>query len=150
MSFIEGNDCILKWNGEPIACLTSNSLSENLSFLNTSGRTASGALTVIPVANSYVINFDAVFVSDSDMSWDDLSLLARSMQLGTWEMTGINDSGFGYLSGLDVTADSGGIITFTGQIIGYGVIVPADTVYSVWYQDVDVYVDNGGKYVFLN
>ena len=147
---INGNDCILLWNGEPIACLTSNSLSENVSFLNTSGRTASGALAVIPVANSYVIDFSAVFVSDLNMSWDDLSLLARSMQLGEWEMTGINDSGFGYLSNLEIIADSGGIITFSGQIIGYGVIVPPDTVYSVWYQDVDTYVDNGGKYVFLN
>ena len=147
---INGNDCILLWNGEPIACLTSNSLSENVSFLNTSGRTASGALAVIPVANSYVIDFSAVFVSELNMSWADLSLLARSMQLGEWEMTGINDSGFGYLSNLEIIADSGGIITFSGQIIGYGVIVPPDTVYSVWYQDVDTYVDNGGKYVFLN
>lgn len=150
MTFIEGNDCILKWNGEPIACLTSNSLSENLSFLNTSGRTASGALSVIPVANSYIMSFDGIFVSDANMSWTDLSLLARAMQLGEWELTGLDLMSFGYLSGLDVVADSGGIITFTGQIIGYGVIVPSDTVYSVWYQDVDVYVDNGGKYVFLN
>lgn len=147
---INGNDCILLWNGEPIACLTSNSLSENVSFINTSGRTASGALSVIPVANSYVIDFSAVFVSDLNMSWADLSLLARSMQLGEWEMTGINDSGFGYLSNLEIISDSGGIITFSGQIIGYGVIVPPDTVYSVWHQDVDTYVDNGGKYVFLN
>jgi hypothetical protein len=150
MNFIDSNDCILKWNGEPIACLTSNNLSENLSFINTSGRTAKGALTVIPVANSYTISFDAVFVSDLSMSWEDLSLATRLMQLGDWEMTGVDLMGFGYLSGLDVIADSGGIITFTGQIIGYGVIVPSDTVYQVWYQDVDVFVDNGGKYVFLN
>ena len=150
MNFIDSNDCILKWNGEPIACLTSNNLSENLSFINTSGRTAKGALTVIPVANSYTISFDAVFVSDLSMSWEDLSLATRSMQLGDWEMTGVELMGFGYLSGLDIISDSGGIITFTGQIIGYGVIVPSDTVYQVWYQDVDTYVDNGGKYVFLN
>ena len=150
MSFIDSNDCILKWNGEIIACLTSNNLSENLSFINTSGRTQAGALTVIPVANSYTISFDAVFVSDLSMSWEDLSLASRSMQLGDWEMTGVELMGFGYLSGLDIIADSGSIITFTGQIIGYGVIVPSDTVYSVWYQDVDTYVDNGGKYVFLN
>jgi hypothetical protein len=150
MNFIDSNDCILKWNGEPIACLTSNNLSENLSFINTSGRTAKGALAVIPVANSYTISFDAVFVSDLSMSWEDLSLATRSMQLGDWEITGVDLMGFGYLSGLDVVANSGGIITFTGQIIGYGVIVPSDTVYNVWYQDVDVFVDNGGKYVFLN
>jgi hypothetical protein len=150
MSFIDSNDCILKWNGEIIACLTSNNLSENLSFINTSGRTQAGALTVIQVANSYTISFDAVFVSDLSMSWKDLSLAVRSMQLGDWEMTGVDLMGFGYLSGLDIIADSGGIITFTGQIIGYGVIVPSDTIYSVWYQDVDTYVDNGGKYVFLN
>lgn len=147
---INGNDCILKWNGEPIACLTSNNLSETLAFINTSGRTAKGALSVIPVANSYVISFEAVFVSDLSMSWADLSLATRAMVLGDWEMTGVDLIGYGYLSGLDVISDSGGIITFTGQIIGYGLIVPSNTVYSVWYQDVDTYVDNGGKYVFLN
>jgi hypothetical protein len=150
MSFINSNDCILKWNGNPIACLTSNNLSENLSFINTSGRTEKGALTVIPVANSYTISFDAVFVSDLEMSWQDLSLAVRSMQLGDWEMTGVDLMGFGYLSSLDIVADAGGIITFTGQIIGYGEIVPSNTVYQVWYQDVDTFVDNGGKYVFLN
>jgi len=147
---INGNDCILKWNGEPIACLTSNNLSETLAFINTSARTLKGALSVIPVANSYTISFEAVFVSDLSMSWADLSLATRAMVLGDWEMTGVDLIGYGYLSGLDVISDSGGIITFTGQIIGYGLIVPSNTVYSVWYQDVDTYVDNGGKYVFLN
>lgn len=147
---MNGNDCILKWNGEIIACLTSNNLSESLQFLNTSGRTAKGALTVIPVANSYVIDFDAVFVSDLSMSWEDLSLATRAMVLGDWEMTGVELMGYGYLSSLNVVSNSGGIITFSGQIIGYGEIVPTDTIYNVWYQAVDTYVDNGGKYVFLN
>ncbi len=147
---MNGNECILVWNGDPIACLTSNNLSENLSFLNTSNRTAAGALSVIPVANSYTISFDAVFIEDLSMSWQDLSLATRAMRLGSWEMTGVNMQGSGYLSSLNIVADSGGIITFTGEIIGYGLIVPSEIVYYVWYQDVDTYFDNNGSYVFVN
>ena len=146
---MNGNECILIWNGDPIACLTSNNLSENLSFLNTSNRTSAGALSVIPVANSYTISFDAVFVEDLDMSWQDLSLATRLMQLGNWEMTGVEIAGSGYLSSLNIVSDSGGIITFTGEIIGYGLIVPKEF-YNVWYQDIDTYVDNLGDYVFVN
>jgi hypothetical protein len=147
---MNGNECILIWNGDPIACLTSNNLSENLSFLNTSNRTSAGALSVIPVANSYTISFDAVFVEDLDMSWQDLSLATRLMQLGSWEMTGVEIAGSGYLSSLNIVSDSGGIITFTGEIIGYGLIVPRELFYNVWYQDIDTYVDNLGGYVFVN
>lgn len=147
---MNGNDCILYWNDEPIACLTSNGLSEAVSFINTAKRTQSGALKSLPVSNSYQINFEAVMVSDLGMSWYDLSMLARNQVIGSWELTGVNDSGFGFLAGLELTANSGGIITFTGVIIGYGEIIPLDQDQYVWYQNIDTYVDNGGKYVFLN
>ena len=146
---MNGNDCILYWNDEPIACLTGNSLAEVLTFLNTCKRTRLGALKSIPMANSYQINFEAVMVSDLGMSWEDLSQLVRSMEVGTWEMTGTNDSGFGFLSNLEMVSNSGEIITFTGTIQGIGEIIPLDLDQYVWYQDVDTYVDEGGKYVFV-
>lgn len=146
---MNGNDCILYWNDEPIACLTSNSLSEVLTFLNTAKKTQKGAIKSIPVANSYQINFEAVMVSDQSMSWNDLALLAREQVIGSWELTGVNDSGFGFLSGLEITANSGEIITFTGTIVGFGEIVPLDQDQYVWYQDIDTYVDNAGNYVFV-
>ena len=80
-----GNDCVLSWNGEVVACLTSNSLSEVLSFLQTSKKTINGAQTSIPVANSYQINFEAVMVSDLGMSWNDLSL-----RLLRWQKYGLS------------------------------------------------------------
>ena len=147
---MNGNEAILYWNDEPIACLTSNSMSEVLSFLTTCKRTQAGALKFIPVASSYTINFEAVMITDDLMSWDSLSELTRGMEKGTWELTGINDSGFGYLSNLEMVASSDGIITFTGAILGVGEIVPIDQIYNVWFQDVDVYVDNVSKYVLVN
>lgn len=149
---INGNECILKWNGEPIACLTSNSISEILSFLGTSKKTINGAQTIKPVANSYTLNFEAVMVNDV-MSWAELSLLARAMRLGIWEfdlgdMAG--DAGYGFLSNLEMTASSGEFITFTGTIIGYGEITTAPLTLNVWYQDVDTPVDEGGKYVLVS
>ncbi|MFA5243715.1 MAG: hypothetical protein WC380_00305 [Pedobacter sp.] len=146
---MNGNDCILYWNDEPIACLTSNGLSEAVTFINTAKRTQSGALKSIPLANSYQINFEAVMVSDLGMSWEDLSILMRAQVIGGWEMTGVNDAGTGFLSNLEMVSNSGEIITFTGTIVGFGEIIPADVDQNVWYQDVDVYVDNG-VYVFVN
>ncbi len=147
---MNGNEAILYWNDEPIACLTSNSMSEVLSFLTTCKTTQAGALKFIPVANSYTINFEAVMITDDLMSWDSLSTLTRGMELGSWELSGIQDSGFGHLSNLEMVASSDGIITFTGAILGYGEIVPTDRIFNVWYQDVDTYVNNVMKYVFVN
>ena len=146
---MNGNDCVLYWNDEPIACLTSNGLSEAVSFINTAKRTQSGALKVLPVSNSYQITFEAVMVSDLGMTWNDLALLARDQVIGSWELTGVNDSGFGFLSNLEMSANSGGIITFTGAITGFGEIIPLDQDQYVWYQNIDTYVDNAGNYVFV-
>ena len=146
---INGNECVLYWNDEPIACLTSNSLAEVLTFLGTSKKTINGAQTFKPVANSYQINFEAVMVSDMGMSWQELSALAKSMELGEWELTGVEDAGFGWISNLDMTANSGELITFTGTIIGYGVIASAPITYNVWFQDVNTPVDEGGNYVLV-
>ena len=145
---INGNEAILYWNGEPIACLTSNSLAENLSFLGTSGRTPIGALSFIPVANSYAINFEAVMNQGSAMSWYELSLLARSMELGQWDI--MEDAGFGYLSNLDMTANSGELITFTGTILGNGVIQSSPITWNVWAQSPSFNVDEGGRYVLIS
>lgn len=146
---MNGNECILYWNDEPIACLTSNGLSEAVTFINTAKRTQNGALKSIPLANSYQISFEAVMVSDLGMSWDDLAILTRSQVIGGWEMTGTNDAGTGFLSNLEMVSNSGGIITFTGTIVGFGEIIPADFIQHVWYQNVDTYVDNG-LYVLVN
>jgi hypothetical protein len=145
---INGNEAILYWNSEPIACLTSNSLSEALSFLGTSDRTPKGALSFIPVANSYAITFEAVMAKDLFMSWDELSLLARNMELGQWDI--MEDAGFGYLSNLEMTANSGENIIFTGTILGNGVITSSPITWNVWAQSPDFNVDEGGRYVLVN
>lgn len=145
---MNGNEAILYWNNEPIACLTSNGISEVLSFLTTSKKTARGAQTFKPVANSYSINFEAVMINGMAMSWQDLSLLCRNMRVGTWEI--MDDAGRGYLSNLELTANTGENIIFTGTIVGIGVIINADTVYHVWAQAPGIYVDNATKYVFVD
>lgn len=144
---MNGNDAILYWNDEPIACLTSNSLSEILSFLSTSKKTINGAQTFKPVANSYTINFEAVMAVGVSMSWRDLSLLARNMQQGSWDI--LEDAGYGYISNLEIVANSGELITFTGTIIGNGVIVSSPITWNVWAQSPDYNVDEGGRYVIV-
>lgn len=144
---INGNEAILKWNDEPIACLTGNSLSEVVQFLSTSKKTINGAQSIKPTSYSYSINFEAVMVYGIGMSWHELSLLARNMRLGSWEIEGVDDSGFGYLSNLEITANSGEIITFTGTILGNGGIVSSDIIWNVWAQSPEYNVDEGGRYV---
>lgn len=144
---INGNEAILYWNDEPIACLTSNSLAEVLSFIATSKKTINGAQTFKPVANSYSINFEAVMVSDMAMSWEELSQLTRAMRLGSWDL--LEDAGYGYLSNLEMTANSGELITFTGTITGYGVIRDSPLTYNAWFQAPDAPVDEGGNYVLV-
>lgn len=85
---------------------------------------------------------------DSAMSWYELSLLARSMELGQWDI--MEDAGFGYLSNLDMTANSGELITFTGTILGNGVIQSSPITWNVWAQSPSFNVDEGGRYVLVS
>lgn len=147
---INGNECILTWNDEPIACLTSNSITEAMSFLATCKRTFSGASSHIPSTFGYTLTFEAVMVSGMGMSWDELSLLVRTQEIGSWGLTYVNDTGRGYLANLELVANSGENIIFTGSIQGIGIITPLDAVYYVWFQDIDTYVDEGTKYVLVS
>jgi len=146
---MNGNEAILYWNDEPISCLTSNSLSEVLSFLATSKKTINGAQTFKPVANSYSINFEAVMAVGVGMSWDEIVILFRNMRQGMWDISGIDDAGYGYLSNLEMTANSGEIITFTGTIIGCGIIRSSPITYNVWAQSPSFNVSEAGRYVLV-
>ena len=145
---MNGNEAILYWNNQPIACLTSNSISEALSFITTCKTTRIGALSFIPQANSYTISFEGVFSPTDAMSWDTLATICRNMQKGNWTISGVQDEGFGYLENLEITATSGENILFSGSILGVGEITRGGVQY-VWYQNVDTYVDNSGNYVFV-
>lgn len=145
---MNGNEAILYWNNQPIACLTSNSISEALSFITTCKTTRIGALSFIPQANSYTISFEGVFTPTDTMSWDTLATICRNMQKGNWTISGVQDEGFGYLENLEITSTSGENILFSGSILGVGEITRGGVQY-VWYQNVDTYVDNSGNYVFV-
>jgi hypothetical protein len=85
------------------------------------------------------------------MSWDELAILHRSQEKGTWRLSGVLETGEGFLSSLDMTASVGGFITFTGSIQGIGEIVSGELDFEVWFQNTDTYVDNGNdEYVFVN
>lgn len=142
---INGNEAILYWNEEPVACLTSNSLSEVLTFLATSKKTSRGAQSFKPVANSYSINFEAVM--SSGMSWERLVQDARYMRIGMWDL--LEDAGYGYLSNIEITANSGELIIFTGTIIGNGQIQSSPITWNVWAQSPSYNVDEGGRYVLV-
>ena len=139
----------------PVACLTSNSLSETIGFLNTCKTTLKGAKKQLPTLYAYSIPFEAVYTKDGAIiNYHDLQAYGRERTLLDWSMTdsdsGIGDAGQAYIENLELSASSDDFIKFTGTLSGYGSIVDVDLIYDVWAQDVGVYVDNGDNYVFVN
>ena len=106
--------------------------------------------------HSYAVNFEAVYSVDAAvMTWNQLKELGRNRVILTWSMintdTNEGDAGEGFIENLEITGTSDDFIKFAGTITGYGAIVDGETVYYVWAQNENVFVDNGGdEYVFVN
>jgi len=145
---------ILLINGLPVGCLTSNSLSETIAFINTCKTTAKGAITQLPTLYGYSIPFEAVMATGGGvMTYEDIRELGRNRSKFVWSMvdvdTDVGDAGVAFLENLELTGSSDDFIKFTGTLTGYGAIQDSPLTYNVWYQDVDTPVDEGGNYVLV-
>jgi hypothetical protein len=136
MDFFSGDDRILyiKKNGYwlPIACLTSNSLSETTEMLPTTTRDNNGWQTSRPVMQNYNIAFDGLQVNTSIAggnfsvaSYDTLKLLKRSKTLLDWKIEGtlfpVVDYGKGYITDISESSAVGEFLSFSGSIVGFGI-----------------------------
>ena len=106
--------------------------------------------------HSYSVNFEAIYAVDmAVMTWNELKEIGRKRNILTWSMinseTNEGDAGEGFLENLEITGTTDDFVKFAGTITGYGAIIDAETMFYVWAQDNNVFVDNGGdEYVFVN
>ena len=129
---------------KPVACLTSNGISESWDFAETVTKCDPGVTRRKPTTYSYEIPFEGVFTDTSGAggdnakaSWDRISIIARAKTLtefqvallktdGTEEPNFSAQYGYAYFSALEITGAEGDFITFTGTLLGDGDITTTD------------------------
>lgn len=140
--FINGDDLVLfiavsdTW--KPVACLTSNGISESTEFAETVTKCDPGVTVVTPTTYSYSISLEGVLTDTTTMggdtakaSWDKIKDIQRAKTQVQWKMaTVVSDLveqyGEGYFESLELTGAAGENITFTGSIKGTGSITAVD------------------------
>ena len=113
----------------PIGCLTSNSISEGVSMLDSSTRdNTDGWTSSVPTSQSYSISFSGVLTLDDRggtvMTYADIKALKRARTKINWRIDssegGDTDEGFGYFVSLGEANEIDSAITFDGEIVGTG------------------------------
>jgi len=139
-TFIKGNAVILSIHQgtayEPIACLTSNSISEAVAVDEVETKCDPGNIVKSAGAFSYDISGDGIYIDESvdtaRQSHAKLKALLRAKTVINWRMaTGLasaaaNEYGTGLITALDLTGEAGSNATFTFTISGRGAISATD------------------------
>lgn len=138
-TFIKGNAVVFSiWDTdayEPMACITSSSISESLEIDEVETKCDPGNIVKTPGSYSYEISADGIYIDeavDTDkQSHGKLKALLRAKTKITWKMTtGITtpvaEYGYGYITALDLTGESGSNATFSITISGTGAITSTD------------------------
>jgi predicted secreted protein len=141
-TFIKGDVVILDvWDGvsayEPVACLTSNSISETTNLIESQTKCDPGFIEKTVGSYSYEITAEGQCIDTTSsgaaltkVSHDKLRGLQGTSQDWRWS-TGITDTPYLYgsaiISSLEVSADSGDSLgTFSVTFSGEGAIVTVD------------------------
>ncbi len=138
---IKGNSEILYiWDEvdtyEPIVCLTSNSLSETVSVIESVTKCDPGETVRAAGTHSYEIGFEGEYAApEADKaSWSELATKLRSLATFTWRITTTYPDattdvsyGTGIFTDLEKTSAAGDeFITFSGSLSGSGAITAVD------------------------
>lgn len=120
---------------EPIACLTSNEISESVEVDEVNTKCDPGNTIKSPGAYSYEISGDGIYIDEAvdtgKQSHAKLKALLRAKTLITWSMsTGISGTateyGTAYITELSLTGESGEDATFSFTLSGTGAITSTD------------------------
>ena len=127
MASIKANDRIffIKQNDDfiPIACLTSNEISENTTMFETTTRASGGWKTSLPDNQAYSLSFSGINQL-TGLSVETLQILKRNRVKIIWgigTVDNIVEQGFGHIIDLNVTDDVNQDSVFSGTIEGYGI-----------------------------
>ncbi len=129
---------------KPVACLTSNGISESWDFAETVTKCDPGVTRRKPTTYSYEIPIEGVFTDTTGAggdtakaSWDTLKVPARAKTLVEWQVALLRADGTespnfnaqfgsGYFSALEVDAPEDDFINFSATILGDGDITETD------------------------
>lgn len=142
-TFIKGDAIILYvYEGaayKPIACLTSNSLSQTRNIIESQTKCDPGLVIKDAGSITYEITFEGNYIDTTSVggdtgksSHDSIKVLLEAGASDTWKMsTGLADTtdyfGTGIFSDLTLDASAGDeLATFSGTISGSGAIVTVD------------------------
>ncbi|MCP4355277.1 MAG: hypothetical protein GY793_06520 [Proteobacteria bacterium] len=129
------------WDGsayEPIACLTSNDLSESRNVIESQTKCDPGLVTKMAGSYSYEISFEGEFIKPeaSLASWVEVAAYIRTVASSslTWKITTtyaddstLDEYGTAILTDLSKTSPAGDeLITFSGSLSGSGAITNTD------------------------
>lgn len=141
-TFIKGDVVILSiWNGvdayEPLACLTSNTLSETTNIIESQTKCEPGQILKDAGSYSYELSAEGQCIDTTSVgsetakvSYDKLRGYQGAVK--TWKMTtGLTDTaayyGTAIISDLEQTSDAGdSLVTFSSTLSGSGLIVTVD------------------------
>lgn len=153
--FIQGEERILYIKEDdtylPIGCLTSNPITESSELLETTTRQNNGWSTSIPTKQSYNIDFEGIqiltFGVDGDatkLSYDKLKVLKRERTQVEWKIEDADlrfiDVGSGYIIEIGEGNEVGGVLTFSGKIVGFGMPVASSTPGLYLFEDGEPFV----------
>ena len=144
-NFIKGDNIILYVHDgsiyRPIACLTSNSLSQDVNVIESQTKCDPGVVIKDPGSMTYEITFEGNYIDTTSVgaevtkaSHDYIKTLLEAAGENTWKMsTGLADTtdyyGTGIFSNLSLDASAGDeLATFSGTIAGSGSIVTVDPI----------------------
>ena len=144
-TFIKGDAIILYVHDgsiyRPIACLTSNSLSQTRNIIESQTKCDPGLVIKDAGTLSYEISFEGQYIDTTSAgsevtkaSHDYLFGIMNSGAVQTWKMdTGLTDTtnyyGTGILGDLEMSADAGDeLAAFSGTLSGSGAIVTVDPI----------------------
>ena len=154
-SFIKGDERILYIEVDsvfiPIGCLTSNPLSESSETIETTTRQNNGWKTQIPTRQSFKITFEGIQIltfgtsgDSTKLSYDRLKVIKRNREQIQWKIEDSDlqfiDIGYGYITSISESNEAGGILSFSGEIIGYGMPTSSSTPGIYLFEDGQPYV----------
>lgn len=137
---IKGQNEILSiWDGvdtyEPVVCIISHTVSENVDEISSRTKCdANGATQKESGAYTYEISFEGEYAENEadKVSWAELRTKLRSLGTFTWKIETTYSSGSdveygtGFFGNLDKTAGTDEFISFSGSLIGSGLITSTD------------------------
>jgi len=143
--FIKGDALILSVHDgstyRPIACLTSNSLSQTRAVIESQTKCEVGTIQRDPGSISYELTFEGQYIDTTSVgaeitkaSHDRLKIEIETGLIDTWKLdTGLADTvayyGTAVLSDLSLDAPAGDeFATFSGTLSGSGLIVTVDPI----------------------